>query len=213
MENLNPSRKEEEHQIQRKKNKSHIQCYNCEKRGHYASDCWYKKGKEKATDSDDEAKLVHEETDKGAVTFMAAVSKEKMANGEWFLDTGCSNHMTGHQNWLIKFDDTRKIKVKLADDRSIQAEGTGNMVIKRKNDSSTTVEDILFVPGMDYNLLSVGQLIEKDFSVSIKNENFELYDPANMLVLRSPLAKNRTFKTVINNTKVECIYEGCSCRR
>ncbi|CAJ2633217.1 F-box protein [Trifolium pratense] len=35
----------------KKKDKSHIQCYNCEKWGHYASDCWYKKGKEKATDS------------------------------------------------------------------------------------------------------------------------------------------------------------------
>ncbi|PNY18017.1 copia-type polyprotein [Trifolium pratense] len=128
-----------------------------------------------------------------------------MANGEWFLDTRCSNHMTGHKDWLVRYDNTRKSKVKLADGRSIQAEGTGNMVIKRKNGSSAIIEDILFVPGMDCNLLSVGQLIEKGFSVNIKNEKFELYDPVNMLVLRSPLAKNRTFKTVINNTEVECM--------
>jgi hypothetical protein len=45
---------------------------------------------------------------------------------------------------------------------------------------------------MDCNLLSVGQLIENGFSVTIKNEYFELYDPANVLVLRTPLVKNRT---------------------
>ncbi|CAJ2657083.1 unnamed protein product [Trifolium pratense] len=187
----------------KKKDKSHIQCYNCQKWGHYASECRSKKAK----DSDDEANLVEENSveGKGAVTFMAAMSEDKIASGAWYLDTGCSNHMTGHKNWLIKFDDTKKSKVKLADGRSIQAEGTGNMVIKRKNGSSAIVENILFVPGMDCNLLSVGQLIEKGFSVSIKNEYFELYDPANMLVLRSPLAKNRTFKTVINNATVECM--------
>ncbi|MCI05873.1 retrovirus-related pol polyprotein from transposon TNT 1-94 [Trifolium medium] len=114
---------------------------------------------------------------------MAAVSKDKVASEAWFLDTGCSNHMTGHKDWLIEFDGSKKSKVKLADNRSIQAEGTD----------------------MDCNLLSVGQLIEKGFSVTIKNENFELYDPANMLVLRTPLAKNRTFKTIINTTEVECM--------
>ncbi|CAJ2646460.1 unnamed protein product [Trifolium pratense] len=187
----------------KKKVKSHIQCYNCQKWGHYASECRSKKAK----DSDDEANLVEENSveGKGAVTFMAAMSEDKIASGAWYLDIGCSNHMTGHKNWLIKFDDTKKSKVKLVDGRSIQAEGTRNMVIKRKNGSSAIVENILFVPGMDCNLLSVGQLIEKGFSVSIKNEYFELYDPANMLVLRSPLAKNRTFKTVINNAIVECM--------
>ncbi|GAU11497.1 hypothetical protein TSUD_344870 [Trifolium subterraneum] len=89
------------------------------------------------------------------------VSEDKVASGAWFLDTGCSNHMTGHKEWLIKFDRSKKSKVKLADSKSIQAEGIGDMVIKRKDGSSTTIEDILYVPGMDCNLLSVGQLIEK----------------------------------------------------
>ncbi|MCH88216.1 hypothetical protein A2U01_0009099, partial [Trifolium medium] len=66
---------------EKKKDKSHRD--NCEKWDHYASDCWYKKGKENATDSDDEAKLVQEESDNGAVTFMAAVSEDKIAKGEF----------------------------------------------------------------------------------------------------------------------------------
>ncbi|CAJ2659951.1 unnamed protein product [Trifolium pratense] len=63
----------------KKKDKTHIKCYNYEKYGHYASDYWYMKGKEKATDSeDDEAKLVQEGSSSGEVTFMAAVSEERL---------------------------------------------------------------------------------------------------------------------------------------
>ncbi|GAU34373.1 hypothetical protein TSUD_217130 [Trifolium subterraneum] len=185
----------------KKKDKSHIQCYNCEKWGHYASDCRSKKPK----DTSDEANLVEEQSDKEAVTFMAAMLEEELANGEWFLDTGCSNHMTGHKDWFIKFDSSRKSKVRLADSRSIQVEVIGNMIIKRRDGNSAEIEDILYVPGMDCNLLSVGQLIEKGFSVSIKNEKFELYDPASLLVLRTPLTTNRTFNSMINSTEVACM--------
>ncbi|MCH81362.1 copia-type polyprotein, partial [Trifolium medium] len=79
------------------------------------------------------------------------------------------------------------------------------MMITRSNGTSAVIEDVFYVPGMDCNLLSVGQLIEKGFSVSIKDEFFELFDPTNVLVLRTPLCKNRTFKTKINTTAVECM--------
>ncbi|XP_045791392.1 uncharacterized protein LOC123886097 [Trifolium pratense] len=55
-----------------KKDKSHIQCYNCEKWGHYASDCRSKK----VQYNDDEANFVQDKEDKEAVTFMAAISDE-----------------------------------------------------------------------------------------------------------------------------------------
>ncbi|MCH96964.1 retrovirus-related Pol polyprotein from transposon TNT 1-98, partial [Trifolium medium] len=185
-----------------KKDKSHIQCYNCEKWGHYASDCRSKK----VQDNDDEANFVQDKEDKGAVTFMAAISDElcetsgayaarvNCVSGAWFMDTGCSNHMTGHRDWLIRFDQSKKSTVRLADNSSIQAMGSGDMVIKRSNGDSAVIEEVLYVPGMGCNLLSVGQLIEKGFSVIIKDEYFELFDSANVLVLRTPLAKNRTFK-------------------
>jgi hypothetical protein len=47
--------------------------------------------KEKAQDSDDEAKLVQEQS-----------NDEKTQGGAWFLHPRCSNYMTSHN--LIKFD-------------------------------------------------------------------------------------------------------------
>jgi hypothetical protein len=75
--------------------------------------------------------------------------------------------MTGHKNWLTKFDGSKKSKVKLANSSSLQAQGTGDMV-KRSNGSPAVIEDVLYAPSMDCNLLSIGQLIEKRFSVIIK---------------------------------------------
>ena len=136
---------------------------------------------------------------------MATVSEDYSYSETWFLDTGSSNHMTGHKAWLIKFDGTKRSKIRLADNRSLQAEGEVNMVIRRNNGSSTIIKDVLYVPGMKCNLLSVGQLIEKGFSVTMKNEVLELFDANNKLVLISPLSKNRTFKTLISSTEVQCL--------
>jgi len=55
------------------------------------------------------------------------------------------------------------------------------------------IEDVLYVPRMKCNLLSVGQLVQKEFSVFMKEEVLKVYDARKRLVLKSPLAKNRTF--------------------
>jgi len=58
---------------------------------------------------------------------------------------------------------------------------------------------------MKCNLLSVGHLIEKRFSVIMKNEILELFDASNKLVLRSPFSKNRTCETLISSKEVQCL--------
>jgi len=73
------------------------------------------------------------------------------------------------------------------------------MVIKRSIDRSTVIKDVLYVPGIKCNLLSVGKRMEKEFSITMKNEVFKLFDEENKLVIRSPLSKNKTSKTLINS--------------
>lgn len=58
---------------------------------------------------------------------------------------------------------------------------------------------------MKCNLLSIGQLVEKSLSVIMKHEALELFGTQNNLALKSPLSKNRTFKTMIGSTEVQCL--------
>lgn len=62
---------------------------------------------------------------------------------------------------MTDLDKTRKSKVRFADDRTLCAEGAGNIVTRRKNGKSALIENVLYVPDMKCNILSIGQLVEK----------------------------------------------------
>lgn len=77
-------------------------------------------------------------------------------------------------------------------------------MIKRKNGKIVIIEDVLYVPEMKSNLLSIGQLIEKVYEVAIKKKYFELFDSKEKLILKAPLAKNRTFQVKMDPAEEEC---------
>ena len=87
---------------------------------------------------------------------MAAVADNHVESNIWFLDSGCSNHMTGRKEWLADFDESKKSKIKLADNSLLQAEGTDNIVFQMSNGGKVMIKDVFNVPEMKCNLLSVG---------------------------------------------------------
>ncbi|XP_019425081.1 PREDICTED: uncharacterized protein LOC109333958 [Lupinus angustifolius] len=67
--------------------------------------------------------------------------------------------------WLVNFDPTRQSKVKFADHRVITAEGTGDVPLTMANGRRAYISDVLFVPEMKTNLISIGQLHEKGLTM------------------------------------------------
>ncbi|GAU23292.1 hypothetical protein TSUD_237460 [Trifolium subterraneum] len=90
------------------------------------------------------------------------------------------------------------------DNSTISVEGKGKVMVTRKNGNHTFVTDVLYVPTMKHNLLSLGQLIEKGFALSTKDKSLEVHDPNKKLVLKAPLSKNRTFKVDLQASEVQC---------
>jgi len=136
---------------------------------------------------------------------VTTTSNESCNSESWFLDTGCSNHMPGNKVWLREVDLGRNTKAKLADHRNLIAEGIGKIVIEGKNRKISIIEDLLYVPGMQCNLLSVGQLIQKGYSVTMKDNYLKLFDKNQRLVLKTPLANNRTFQTIMKVMELNCL--------
>ena len=64
--------------------------------------------------------------------------------------------MTGHKEWLVNFDMKKRSKIKLADNIVIEAEGTGDVLIQRKDGGQALITEVLYVPIMKNNLLSIG---------------------------------------------------------
>lgn len=107
--------------------------------------------------------------------------------------------MTCNREWLINLVESKKSKVRLADDSTLRVEGMGNVVIKKKDGLNTTTENILLMPEMKCNLLSLGQLVEKGFTVIMgNNDQAEVFDISKKLILRSKISNNRTFQVCMD---------------
>lgn len=79
----------------------------------------------------------------------------------------------------------KKTSVRLADSKSLAVEGMENIVLERKDSKEALIKNILYVPGMKYNLMSVGQLVENGFSVVLNVDLLQLFDNKDKLVLKS----------------------------
>jgi len=177
------------HKVGNKKfNKKGIQCHNCQKWGHFVDECINKRVPRNA----DEAQLAQDEDfDFDKVLLLATTNSEEDSVNLWYLDTGCSNHMTGHREWFVNIDDKVKSKIKFADNSSVTAEGIGKVIVQRKDGQHSFINDLLYVPNMKNNLLSLGQLLEKGYSLQMEDSQLKMLDSNKRLILKAPLSDCR----------------------
>ncbi|XP_058742135.1 uncharacterized protein LOC131614585 [Vicia villosa] len=167
-----------------------------EKLGHFAKDC----GSNKKRKSE-EANTAKGDSDDELILLMASESDGRCLVDWWYMDDGCSNHLIGNKQWMIDFDSKRSTKIGCADDKYLNAEGMGNGKVKVKNRKTVLIKDVWYVPGIKSNLVSVGQLIEKGFSVVMKDNLLKLYDPNQKMIMQLEQESNRTFKVNVNTAE------------
>jgi hypothetical protein len=129
---------------------------------------------------------------------------------EWYLDSGCSTHMTGRKDWFVQINQATKNKVKFADDTTLSAEGVGDVLIGRKNGGHSRIKDVLYIPGIKCNLLSIGQLLERGYLIRLENKMLRVLDSNGVLILKAPMAANRTFKVELKVMEHRCLATTAS---
>ena len=135
---------------------------------------------------------------------MATTSKESSIDTSWYLDSGCSTHMTWKKEWFISLVDSSKSKVRFVDDSSLTAEGIGRVAFRDTNGKETVIEEVLYVPGLKKNLLSLGQLLQKGFVMTMEDNWLKVFDRNQKLVIQENLSQNRTFRIGMNILKHQC---------
>jgi hypothetical protein len=85
----------------------------------------------------------------------------------WLIDSGASKNMTG-QRYILSFISEKKFsqKVTLGDDYQYPIKGVGESNYKLNSRNSMKMKDVLYVPGLTKNLLSISALENKGFRVS-----------------------------------------------
>ena len=180
-------------------NRANFECYNCGKTGHYAKDCWSEKR------VDENANLAEKEGEENNGVLMMAY-KSTISDGDmvWYLDTGASNHMCGHKHLFVDMQEIEDGHVSFGDASKVQVKGRGKICFSVKGDKGGSIEDVYYVPDMKSNILSMGQLLEKGYSVSMKDRMMHLKDKRGQLIARVEMAKNRMFKLNSRNIKETC---------
>lgn len=120
----------------------------------------------------------------------------------WFLDSGCSNHMCGDKSWFSTFDEEFRHSVKLGNNYQLKVIGKGNMSVQ-VNGRQFTITDVFHVPDLKTNLFSIGQLLEKECEVLMKQGVCKLYHPNLGLIMESKMTTNRLFKIMATKNSMK----------
>ncbi|KAL4586794.1 hypothetical protein LXL04_011438 [Taraxacum kok-saghyz] len=179
--------------------KSQIECYKCHQFGHFQYECQNDVRQVNYVEFEDNEELV----------LMAAVDIEAYENETerlrktvtedkgnkkafWFLDSACSNHMTG-----IK---------ELGNDHRLEVKGKGDICISVGDNQVIT--NVYFVPSLTSNLMSVGQLHEKSLTFVIQGNVCRVFHPTKGLIISSNMTKNRMFPVYVTyqSYQTECMH-------
>ncbi|GJT17970.1 retrovirus-related pol polyprotein from transposon TNT 1-94 [Tanacetum coccineum] len=81
----------------------------------------------------------------------------------WYLDSGCSNHMTGDRSQLTNFVHKFLGTVKFGNDQIAKIMGYDDYQI-----GNITISRVYYMEGLGHNLFSVGQFCDSDLEVAFK---------------------------------------------
>ncbi|KAM1262144.1 hypothetical protein ACFX2G_027916 [Malus domestica] len=172
-------------------------CYNCEKFGHWARECTVGKLVQKAN-SANQVEVT------GNLFYANSTITESKVNGEWYVDSGCSNHMTGDSKLLIDMKTNVVGKVQMPTGELMNVAGFGTLVIDTSK-GRKYVKEVMYLPGLKENLLSVGQMDEHGYYLLFGGKMCSIFDGPSLdcLVLKVEMKKNRCYPlTLIQNDQV-----------
>jgi hypothetical protein len=88
----------------------------------------------------------------------------------WYIDSGASSHMTGHKHYFNNLNERELgFEILLGDDYAYQPKGTGTVKFERESGKPLYLSNVLYVPGLKKNLVSVSALEDKGYEVSFKD--------------------------------------------
>jgi hypothetical protein len=106
--------------------------------------------------------------------------KQSGVSNRWIMDSGASRTMCLYWDWFTYFTPLEKpISVMLGDDSQIPAPGIGCVLVHMLANgmwTHTVFQNMLYIPNLHRNLLSVPHLADCGAEVCFKGENCSVYD-------------------------------------
>lgn len=152
-------------------------CYNCNKNGHFAKNCKQPRKQQSAKKGESSS----------FVAAFSATVKENINDNKWFLDSGASTHMTCREDWMYNVTEPSVKSVTVANRKPLAVKGVGCVDIHISQDNVIQVNNVLYVPGLAANLLSVSTIVSKGHKVTFNNKGCEVQNGKGEVVCTATL--------------------------
>lgn len=160
------------------KNTQKLKCYICNCQGHIAKYC---RNKQNASSTFKSKEKGHPKRG-----FVAFNSSEKIKdNTEWFIDSGASSHMTNNIKLLYDVQGKQNSMITTANNEKLENKAIGKTSLKvlvNNNIDDIEAEDVLYVPEITSNLLSVSKIVEKGHIVTFNKKGCQITDEEGNIV-------------------------------
>jgi hypothetical protein len=162
-------------------------------------DCWSSTKK-----VEENANLMIEEEKE--VTLLL-VHNERVQDKEnmWYLDNGANNHMCGDKDKFMELDETIRGNVTFVDHSKVAIKGKCMILIKLKDESHQFIGDVYYIPTVKSNILNLGQLLEKEFEIKIRDRTLTLLDTKGNMIAKVAMTKSRMFLLNIEMDAPKCM--------
>ena len=129
----------------------------------------------------------------------------------WYFDSGASFHMTGDVNLfsdLVEKD--LQLHVELGDNGRYNATGIGTITFQRELGKLILLQDVVHVPGLKKNLISVAMLEDKGYEVVFREGKVFLRHKAMGQVKKVGIRAKNLYRLEVDGISVELpIFGKC----
>ncbi|KAG8377216.1 hypothetical protein BUALT_Bualt08G0005300 [Buddleja alternifolia] len=118
---------------------------------------------------------------------------------------GVVNHICGKRNLFMELDESIGGNITFGDSSQVQVKGKGTILIRLKDGSHQFISNVFYVPEMKSNILSLGQLLEKNYDIHLKNKSLIMRNESGRLLAKVLMTRNRMFMLIIQSDVPRCL--------
>ena len=160
-------------------------CYNCCKAGHYAKDCRAHIKIEETTNL-----ALEDETNEG---FLLMAQTEVNINNDtlWYLNSGQATICAVTSTYSKRCKRLKMVMLSFGDASKVEVKGRGMVCYLQKDGLIGSLQDVYYVPDLKINILSMGQLTKKGYSIFLKDRLLHLKNKQGRFVAQIEMGRNR----------------------
>ncbi|GKB21622.1 retrovirus-related pol polyprotein from transposon TNT 1-94, partial [Tanacetum coccineum] len=119
----------------------------------------------------------------------------------WYLDNGCSRHMTGVKSYLHKYVEQPGPKVVFEDDSTCTTKGYGSIKC-----NGIVFTKVAFVDGLKYNLISISQLCDAQYIVQFDEKRETIFNSNKEVVMIAPRVRDVYVLDMTSSAQESCFF-------